>query len=79
MTLTLEIPPQVERELVREAEAQGVAVPELAVRLLVDAVARPASAAQTQRSPSRSEPGSIRSPSFRARFQPCKAKPSPAP
>jgi hypothetical protein len=43
MTLTLEIPPEVQRELVREAEARGVAVPALAARLLEEAVARSSS------------------------------------
>jgi hypothetical protein len=51
MTLTLEIPPQVERELTREAEAQGVAVQALVVRLLEEAVVRPVSTLQIQRSP----------------------------
>jgi hypothetical protein len=53
MTLTLEIPPQVERELTREAEARGVAVPDLAVSLLEEAVVRPVltTPAQEQRSP----------------------------
>jgi hypothetical protein len=41
MTLTLEIPPEVQRELAREAEARGVAIPALAVRLLEEAVTRP--------------------------------------
>jgi hypothetical protein len=53
MTLTLEISPQVERELAREAEARGIAVPELAVRLLEEAVVQPLSTtpAQEHRSP----------------------------
>jgi hypothetical protein len=57
MTLRLEIPPQVERELTREAEARGVAVPVLAVSLLEEAVVHHATRpvlttpAQEQRSP----------------------------
>jgi hypothetical protein len=51
MTLTLEIPPEVERELAREAEARGVAVPALAALLLTEAVARPEKLMPTQRSP----------------------------
>jgi len=53
MTLTLEIPLEVERQLTREAESRGVAVPTLAVSLLEEAVLRPVSTtpAQTQRSP----------------------------
>ena len=41
MTLTLEISPEVQRELAREAEVRGVAVPALAASLLEEAVARP--------------------------------------
>ena len=44
MTLTLEIPPDIQRKLAREAEARGVAIPVLAVRLLEEAVARPTAA-----------------------------------
>jgi hypothetical protein len=53
MMLSLEIPPDVERELNREAEAQGVAVPALAIRLLQEAVVLPAAKATeaTRRSP----------------------------
>jgi hypothetical protein len=40
MTLTLEIPPDVQRELAREAEARGVAIPALAIHLLEEAVTR---------------------------------------
>ena len=40
MTLTLEIPPDVQRELARETEALGIAIPALAVRLLEEAVSR---------------------------------------
>jgi hypothetical protein len=48
VTLTLEIPPEVQRELAREAAARGVAVPVLAASLLKEAVARPVAAATTQ-------------------------------
>ena len=54
MTLTLEISPEVQRELAREAEVRGVAVPALAARLLEEAVARPIAttpAPAAQRSP----------------------------
>lgn len=52
MTLTLEIPPEVQRELAREAEVRGVAVPALVVRLLEEAMARPtALPAPARRSP----------------------------
>jgi hypothetical protein len=37
MTLTLEIPPEVQRELARQAEVQGIAVPAPIARLLEDA------------------------------------------
>jgi hypothetical protein len=57
MTLTIEIRPEVERELAREAEVRGVAVPVLAVRLLEDAVVR--STANASVAASRS-PGEIR-------------------
>jgi hypothetical protein len=42
VTLTIEIPPEVQRELVREAEIRGVDVPALAARLLEEAISRPA-------------------------------------
>jgi hypothetical protein len=42
MTLTLEIPEEVERDLVVLAAANGVAVSELASRLLVEASKQPA-------------------------------------
>ena len=52
MTLTLEISPEVQRELAREADVRGVAVPALAVSILAEAVARPlASPSPSQRSP----------------------------
>ena len=44
MTLTLEIPPDIQSKLAREAEARGVAIPALAVRLPEEAVARPTAA-----------------------------------
>ena len=44
MTLTLEIPSEVQRELAREAAVRGVAVQVLAARLLKEAVARPVAA-----------------------------------
>ena len=41
MMLTLEISPEVQRELAREAEVRGVAVPTLAASLLEEAVTKP--------------------------------------
>ncbi len=40
MTLTLEIPPEIQRELAREARTRGLAVSALAVRLLAEAISR---------------------------------------
>jgi hypothetical protein len=53
VTLTLEIPSEVQSELAREAAARGIAVPVLAARLLKEAVARPVAATNTpvRRSP----------------------------
>jgi len=52
LTLTLEIPPAVQRELVREADARGIAVPALAARLLEEAVARSGQTKLTEPQPS---------------------------
>jgi len=49
MTLTLEISPEVQRELAREAEVRGVAIPALAARLLEEAVAKPVATTPTAR------------------------------
>jgi hypothetical protein len=57
MTLTLEISPEVQRELAREAEVRGVAVPALAARLLEEAVTKPLSTTPT---PTRRSPLQIR-------------------
>ena len=57
MTLTLEISPEVQRELAREAEVRGVAVPALAARLLEEAVAKPVATTPT---PARRSPLQIR-------------------
>jgi len=38
MMLTLEIAPEVQRELARQAEVEGIAVPALVARLLEDAM-----------------------------------------
>jgi hypothetical protein len=67
MTLTLEIPPEVQGELDREAEARGLPIPALAVQLLQEAVARTglAKTDPTRPRPRRSVHGSIRSLSFR--------------
>ena len=43
MTLTLEIPDEVQRDLVREARIRGVSPSSLAIGLLRDAVSRPSS------------------------------------
>ena len=51
MTLTLEITPEMERELAREAEVRGIAVPALAARLLEDAFGRRGTPISTARSP----------------------------
>jgi hypothetical protein len=50
MTLTLEIPPEVQRELAREAEARGVAIPALAIHLLEEAIIRRSPPARRGRS-----------------------------
>jgi hypothetical protein len=50
MMLTLEISSEVQRELAREAEVRGVAVPALAASLLEEAVARPPATITAQRS-----------------------------
>jgi hypothetical protein len=51
MTFTLEITPETERELAREAEIRGIAVPALAARILEDAVVRRGTPTSTARSP----------------------------
>jgi hypothetical protein len=51
MTLTLEITPEMERELAREAEIRGIAVPALASGSLEDAVVRRGAPTSTVRSP----------------------------
>jgi len=51
MTLTLEISPEMERELAREAEIRGIAVPALATRLLEDVMVDRRAATSTARSP----------------------------
>jgi hypothetical protein len=54
VTVTIEIPPEVHRELVREAEIRGVTVPALAARLLEEAVSMPsATRVPAERSPLR--------------------------
>jgi hypothetical protein len=50
MTLTLEISPEVQRKLAREAEVRGVAVPALAASLLEEAMAKPPATTTAQRS-----------------------------
>lgn len=57
MTLTLEISPEVQRELAREAEVRGVAVPALAAHLLEEAVAKTVAKTPT---PARRSPLQIR-------------------
>jgi hypothetical protein len=59
MTLTLEISPEVQRELAREAEIRGVAVPALAASLLEEAVA-PRHGAPTFMPGKRRSPAQIR-------------------
>ena len=51
MTLTLEISPEMERELAREAEIRGIAVAALAARLLEDVMVYRRAATSTSRSP----------------------------
>jgi hypothetical protein len=51
MTLTLEITSEMERELTREAEISGIAVPALATRLLEEAVVRRGTPKSTAPSP----------------------------
>ena len=51
MTLTLEISPEMERELAREAEIRSIAVPALAARLLEDVMVYRRAATSTSRSP----------------------------
>ena len=78
MMLTLEISPEVQRELIREAEARGVALLALAAQFARRGFGTAWGGTGDGRDarPSRSKPGSIRSRSFRTRFPPCQAKPS---
>jgi hypothetical protein len=50
MMLTLEISPEVQRELAREAQVRGVAVPVLAASLLEEAMAKTPATTTAQRS-----------------------------